>query len=87
MATLCTAVFGIVLPLLVLSGVLLPVTPSLVVGGILGSLWLLAMYFTAELVHYRVLTFLASDKAEWRREWWILAVGAIGAAACIVYLR
>lgn len=86
MATLCTAIFGIVLPLLALSGALLSVKASVVVGGMFGSLWLLAMYFTAELVHYRILTFLRSDKAEWRREWWIVALGIIGAAALIIHL-
>jgi hypothetical protein len=85
LATLCTAAFGIVLPVLALSGSQISTPPDLIVGGIIASLILMAAYFTVELVHYRILRFLPSDKAEWRREGWVVAVGLVGAIISLVY--
>jgi hypothetical protein len=55
MATIFTTVFGIVLPLLALSGFHSSMRPGIIVGGLIGSVVLLAAYFVAELVHYRIL--------------------------------
>ncbi len=85
LATLCTAVCGIVLPLLALVGSGPWISPRLIVGGVIGGLLLLAAYFVTELRHYDVFKFLKNDPAEWKREWPLVAVGVIGAAFCFWY--
>jgi hypothetical protein len=85
LATVCTAVCGIVLPLLALVGSGPWISPGLIVGGVIGGLLLLAAYFVSELRHYNVFKFLKNDPAEWRREWPLVAVGVIGAALCFWY--
>jgi hypothetical protein len=80
LATLCTAVCGIVFPLLALVGSTPWISPHLIVGGLVGGLVLLAAYFATELRHYDVFKFLRNDPAEWKREWPLVAFGVIGAA-------
>ncbi|MBX9660401.1 MAG: hypothetical protein K2X00_17725 [Nitrospiraceae bacterium] len=83
MATVWTIAFGVVVPLLELGGVGNHASPGLVVGGIIGGLLLLGSYFLCELVHYRIFRFLKSDRDEWRREWWIVALGLLAAFVSI----
>jgi drug/metabolite transporter (DMT)-like permease len=85
LATLCTAVCGIVLPLLALVGSGLRISPGLIVGGVIGGLLLLAAYFVTELCHYDVFKFLRDDPAEWKREWPLVAAGVFGTAFCFWY--
>ncbi|MGA2771236.1 MAG: hypothetical protein ABSG26_10520 [Bryobacteraceae bacterium] len=86
LATLCTAVCGIVLPLLALVGSGPWISPGLIVGGVIGGLLLLAAYFVTELRHYDVFKVsLKNDRAEWKREWPLVAVGVICAAFCFWY--
>jgi hypothetical protein len=85
LATLCTAVCGIVLPLLALVGSGPCISRGLIVGGVLGGLLLLAAYFVTELRHYDVFKFLQNDRAEWKREGPFVAVGVICAAFCFWY--
>jgi hypothetical protein len=47
-------------------------SPGFVLGGIVASLVLVAVYFVAEMFHYRMFRI---SRAEWRREGWIAAVG------------
>jgi drug/metabolite transporter (DMT)-like permease len=86
LATLCTAVCGIVLPLLALIGSGPRISPRLIVGGVIGGLLLLAAYFVTELRHYDVFKILKNDLAEWKRELPLVAVGVIGAAFCFWYI-
>lgn len=83
LATLWSAVCGIVFPLLALAGSVPWISPGLIVGGVIGGLLLLAAYFVTELLHYDVFKFLKNDPAEWKREWPLVAVGVIGAAWCL----
>jgi hypothetical protein len=87
LATMCSATFGFVFPLLALqhpNGY--AARPGLVVGGMFASLVLLAAYFLDELVHYRIISGrLASDAREWKSEWWIVAIGILGAIVCVAY--
>lgn len=85
MATAWTILFGVVVPLLELGRVGMNASPGIVVGGIIGGLLLLGSYFLAELVHYRIFQFLESDRGEWRREWWIVALGLLGALVSIAH--
>ncbi len=87
LATSLSAIFGFVLPLLALSGqpAFAP-NPRLIVGGVLGALFLLAAYFLDELVHYGILGGrLARDAKEWKAEWWIVSAGILAALACVTY--
>jgi hypothetical protein len=87
LATMCSAVFGFVFPLLALYGSSwFGGHAGLVVGGMIGSLVLLLAYFADELIHYRIISGrLARDASEWKKEWWIVVLGISAATACIVY--
>jgi hypothetical protein len=86
LATLYTAVCGIVFPLLALVGSAPWISPGLIVGGVIGGLLLLAAYFVTELRHYDVFKVsLKNDPAEWKREWPLVAAGVICAAFCFWY--
>ena len=87
LATVCSGTFGFVFPLLALYGSQWFASHAgLVVGGIIASLLLIAAYFVGELIHYRIISSrLAHDASEWKREWWVVAIGILAAIACIVY--
>lgn len=87
LATICAATFGFVFPLLALHGsAWFAMRSGYVVGGMIGSLVLLFAYFTDELIHYRIITGrLAHDASEWKKEWWLVAVGVLVAIASITY--
>jgi hypothetical protein len=69
-ATIVTMLFGTVLPLLALSGLLGNlITTKFVCSGILSGLALLGGYFWIELLHYNILSNrLLHDSAEWGGE-------------------
>lgn len=87
LATVCSGTFGFVFPLLSLYGLRWFASQAgLVVGGVIASLVLLAAYFVDELIHYQIVSGrLAHDASEWKREWWVVAIGIVAAIACIVY--
>jgi hypothetical protein len=87
LATVCSAIFGFVFPLLALSGSAWVVSrPRLVVGGMFAALMLIGAYFLDELVHYRILSGgLVNDAREWKVEWWIVIVGILAAISCVTY--
>jgi hypothetical protein len=80
-ASLGAALFGFVFPLLALSGwAWFLARPAMAAAGLMGSLILLAAYFVAEVVHYRIIgPRLLNDSREWGREW-ILVVVALALA-------
>jgi hypothetical protein len=72
LGTLTITLFGVVFPLVYLSGVKPNwLTSKLVVAGMLAAIVLLVGYFADELVHYRI---LRPDLRGWRREWPLVAV-------------
>jgi len=76
LAAASAMVFGFIIPLFTLSGILSTgLNARIVVGGLTATSVLIAGYFTNELVHYHVFrVHLVNDKAEWRRELPVLAV-------------
>jgi hypothetical protein len=89
MASICTCVFGVVFPLLVLAGSdwFLDHT-RVAVAGVVGGLVLLVAYFVNELIHYRVLSSrLVGDAREWGREWIVVVLGIAVAAAMAVCVK
>jgi len=83
LATICSMVFGFLIPLLALAGsAWASAQTKPVVGGLVAALILLFAYFLAELVHYRIISIkLFNDAREWRREWAIVLVAMILAVA------
>lgn len=82
LATVCSATFGFVFPLLALSGSgWIAERPGTVVGGMIGALLLIGAYFFDELLHYQILRNLSSDTREWKREWWVVGIGVLSAIA------
>jgi hypothetical protein len=85
--------FGFILPLLAMADVHFSfLKPNLIVAGLIAALIILAGYFCAELVHYRILnTRLLHDKAEWGRQWAVvsitLALAILFGIACFLLLR
>jgi hypothetical protein len=75
-AVVLEIIFGFCLPLLALADTRLSfLRPNLIVGGLLAALIILAGYFCAELVHYRILnTRLLHDKKEWGRQWPLVGI-------------
>jgi len=84
LGTLSATVFGFLLPLLALAGcVWIRTQPNLVVGGLVGTLILIAAYFWAELIHYGILkNALRNDHREWSRESPVV-IGGIAAAVIL----
>jgi hypothetical protein len=79
LATLCSMVFGFLIPLLALAGSSWALTQMAVVaGGLVASLILIIAYFLDELIHYRILRFnrLANDTREWGIEL-LIVIGAL----------
>ena len=90
LASVAACIFGVVFPLLGLAGVDGVLGwADVAVGGVIGTLVLLAAYFIDELVHYRILSGrLAGDAREWGREWVIVAGGiALAVAAAFLTAR
>jgi len=84
LATVCSATFGFVFPLLALNGsTWISDRPGLVVGGMIAALLLIGAYFVDELVHYQILRNLRNDASEWKREWWVIAGGILSAIASL----
>jgi hypothetical protein len=75
--------FGFLIPLLALAGSGWALAQTkLVVAGLVATVVLLAAYFYDELVHYRILNMhLVNDSREWGREWAIVIVAVVFAAA------
>jgi hypothetical protein len=78
-----SGVFGFLVPLFALAGnTWLLSRPAIVVGGLTFSSVVIATYFCAELVHYKILsTRLANDRKEWGSEWPVVVVGLLVALA------
>jgi len=78
LATLCSVVFGFLIPLLALAGSSWALAQTaLVVSGLVASLVLIIAYFLDELIHYRVLSLnLVNDAREWGSES-IVVIGAL----------
>lgn len=88
LATVCTVVFGVLLPLLALSGYASVASRTgLIVGGIIAGLLLIAAYFLDELVHYEILKWsrLADDIRDWKKEWWVVALAVLCAFILLRY--
>ena len=86
LATVCSATFGFVFPLLALSGsAWISARPGLVVGGMVAALLLIAAYFLDELIHYQILQKLGSDAREWNREWWVVSLGVLSAVVAVCW--
>jgi hypothetical protein len=87
LATVCSAVFGFVLPLMALTGsAWITTRPKVVVAGMISGLVLVGGYFVTELVHYRVLRRLPGDTEEWKREGWVLAATVLLAFAAFAFV-
>ena len=84
-STICTVCFGVIIPLFHLSGLWTTTRPGRVVGGLIGGLILLIVYFVCELRHYNVLKFLENDKNEWARQGIFVAGGLLCAAGSICF--
>ncbi len=86
LASAIVSIFGIVVPLLALTGVKWFWDRSnWAVAGVLSGLVILAMYFAVELFHYRVFRInLTNDWPEWKRELPFVVSGLI--LVCIVVL-
>ncbi len=92
LASLCSAIFGFVFPLLALAGWSWALArPSFVAGGLVSSLVLVIAYFADELVHYEVLRRpLIHDAREWGREKLVVAAGIVlalgtGTGVCLTF--
>ena len=84
LATVCSATFGFVFPLLALSGCeWVSANPGFVVGGMIATLLLIAAYFLAELIHCEILRKLRSDVREWKRELWVVGLGVFSAVVAV----
>ena len=84
LATICSALFGFVLPLLALGGSEQIIRrPGVVVGGMIAALLLIVGYFLAELIHYQILRRLRSNVREWKGEWWVVACDLLLAGWCL----
>ncbi len=70
LGTVSSTVFGFLLPLIALAGCArLLANPGFVVGGLVGTLILIAAYFVDELIHCSILsTRLLGDAREWGSE-------------------
>lgn len=83
-ATIWSATFGIVFPMLALSGsAWFASRPRFVLGGLVGALLLIGAYFLDELIHYRILRILPSDAREWKREGWVVGIGFLSAVVSV----
>ena len=88
LATVWTSVFGVVLPLSVLGGSRMSISPGLVTGGVFGGLVLLATYFVLELIHYKVFKIIekdGKDQKAWKQETPYVVIGFLFAATCVWY--
>lgn len=87
LATLCSMLFGFLLPLLALAGWSWALARSwLAAGGLVAALILVAGYFLDELVHYRILSIrLVNDAREWGGES-VIAISAIVLALGVALL-
>ena len=88
LATLCTVVCGVLLPLLALQGCDWAASHrGLIVGGIIAGLLLIAAYFVDELVHYQILSWsrLVVDLRDWEKEWWIVTLAVLCAFISLRY--
>lgn len=87
LGTICSVIFGFLLPLFALAGWVWPLGHrNVVVGGLVAALILVATYFLDELVHYKILSSrLLNDVNEWRRESFVW-VGGILIAATAFYI-
>jgi hypothetical protein len=87
LGTICSVVFGFLLPLFALAGsAWILGHRNVVVAGLVSALILIIGYFLDELVHYGILSsHLLHDVSEWRKECFILA-GGIAAAAVAFYM-
>jgi hypothetical protein len=88
LATACTVVCGVVLPLLALDGCAWAASHTgLIVGGIIAGLVLIAGYFLDELVHYDILKWsrFGDDMRDWKKEWWIVVLAALFASLSLLY--
>jgi hypothetical protein len=76
LATVCSMIFGLVIPLLALGGSAWAISQQhLVIGGLIGTLILLVAYFVTELIHYQILKAnLLNDLGEWKREFWFAVI-------------
>jgi len=85
-ASIVTAVFGLVIPLLLLSGVIIDEFPiQIISAGLLAGLVLICGYFLVELRHYNIISNrLMHDKAEWGRQ--RATVATLIAVAVAVYV-
>ncbi len=81
---LCSAIFGVLLPLSALAHWdLLPHSPACVLAGIIASAALVAGYFFDELFHYEIIKLnrLWQDVLDWKWEWAIVVASVLLAAA------
>jgi sterol desaturase/sphingolipid hydroxylase (fatty acid hydroxylase superfamily) len=89
LGTLCSVIFGFLLPLFGIAGLSwAPREARVVVGGLTAALVLIAAYFFDELVHYRILSGrLLNDASEWRGEAIIVVAGVMGAVVAYLAVR
>lgn len=84
-ATLLAVIFGFILPLLALIGML--IQPAIVVAGMVASVICVIGYFTCEMVHYGVLNRrLLNDPHEWGRLWGIVIITFLLAVLSVVLI-
>lgn len=89
LAALVSFIFGLIVPLFGLLGKNGPLSPEMVVGGLVGAVVLLAGYFYDEMVHYGIFDQkLEFDSFEWKRELPIVIVTILlsGLASTVIYL-
>ena len=79
LGTLCSFVFGVLIPVLALAGSPWALNQTrLTVGGIFGTVVLIGSYFFDEMVHYEILSRrLLNDAREWKRETPIVLAGIV----------
>ena len=90
-ASLLAVIFGVVLPLLALGGVLwIETTPKLVISGLISTIVFIIGYFVCELVHYGILNRrLLNDPKEWGRARKTVSVTVLSAvlASLVIWWR
>jgi hypothetical protein len=79
LGTICSAVFGLLLPVFALAGsAWISANHGVEVAGLVGTLILIGAYFLDELIHYRILSSrLLNDAREWGSESAVVISGVI----------
>jgi hypothetical protein len=80
LATICSVIFGIILPLFALVGSSWALSNfRFIAAGQVAALILLGSYFLGELIHYEVLgKCTIQQMCDWGKEWAVVIIGLVG---------